>query len=557
MAKNKFDVETIRRIYFEHERYWEQMQTELERLKAVYEIKFWDKDKHGMDGESMVLVEVSTGYEFVEQYQASLFAKNPAVVIEHGLRKKGDPNKSQGISNNFLLTIRSILENTSRIGLIYPNAFIKLIPIDSPDVYEKISTVALPPWEVIVDRDAPRWDRQHYTGHVYWLTELEAQAKFGNKQYDLQCKEEFFRKGEKGRNQETEEIFQYIKVVELYDFVNNKLYWWSPNYSNGDKLLDKADFIPFTDYASKPLAPFAPLYYNRIPDMPMVGYSALSRVYDQILEQNVIRTFQANAVRKASRQWLVQKGKLDEEDMAKLTSGTDGAFVEVELDHKETLGGIITPVPHVNTPTEVQTYYNEVTKDKDKGSILAPFTRGEATKASATEASALIFYNSSEIGRLARERDAAIEYLVYLYLNMLAMYVEDAREEGESTRVLLDGEHVSVLPEDLRGDFNIFTADTSSTPMSDLVKKQEFLANIPIMTQLGIQPEKIRREFIRLMGLPEDFDEVVEAGKVTAEGQSLEEAPPEELLQQAVVDPSAANVAPLLQAGGLGAPAVM
>ena len=152
-----------------------------------------------------------------------------------------------------------------------------------------------------------------------------------------------------------------------------------------------------------------PFYYNNIPDRPLDGYSSLKRIYDQLFEMNIIRSFQANAVRKASRQWLVKKGELSSEEMAKVTSGVDGLFIEV--DSEEPLDSIIRPVPQQQTPIEVAKYYQDVAMDKDKGSVIAPFTRGEVTKATATEIAALAAYTSSEIGRMARERDACIEHL--------------------------------------------------------------------------------------------------------------------------------------------------
>jgi hypothetical protein len=150
------------------------------------------------------------------------------------------------------------------------------------------------------------------------------------------------------------------------------------------------------------------MYFNRIPDKPLDGYSAMARIYDQVFETNVIRSFQANAVRKASRQYLVRKGALDEEQMSQITSGIDGVFIEVDDD---SLSGIISPIPQNPMPAELQAYYQMVQSDKDKGSMFAPFTRGESTRASATEIVALAAYTSSEVGRMARERDKSIEYI--------------------------------------------------------------------------------------------------------------------------------------------------
>ncbi len=97
------------------------------------------------------------------------------------------------------------------------------------------------------------------------------------------------------------------------------MYIWSPDYKNGEKYLydgvlipegteDKIEEvkysqIPFRDASDNPISPIIPLFYSRQPDVPMRGYSALRRVYDQVQEVNILRTYQASMVRRAARQW--------------------------------------------------------------------------------------------------------------------------------------------------------------------------------------------------------------------------------------------------------------
>lgn len=563
MPNKTFSIERIKNIIGLHDNYWEAQRDDLRRWKSVYECNFWEKDQNELNGQTMITIETAEGYTYVESFQASLFAKNPAVVIQEGMKKEGDAEKSEIVVNDFLLKTRKEVENCSRLALIYPNAFVKFVPTGSEDIFDMVTSVPVVPWEIIVDKDAPRWSEQNYVGHSYWITVEKATELFGAKKYDGQPKEEFFhmlrekeqyvRPGE--LNMETK-VFDFIRVVEIYDLQNDKLYWWSPNYQHGDKLLDKAEFIPFRDYKDDPVVPISPLYYNYIPDQPLLGYSAIKRVYDQLMEQNIIRTFQANAVRKASRQWLVKKGKLDEEQKAQLFSGIDGLAVEVELEDNEGLGEVIQPVPHTNVPAEVQHYYAEITKDKDKGSILAPFTRGEATKASATESSALIFYNSSEIGRLARERDALIEHMAGTYLAVLAVYVGEAKGKKKSTMIYVDKKSYAILPEDLLGDFNVFSSDLSSTPMSEVVKKGEFFQNVELLLALGVPQEKIKAYAVKLLELPEDFLETPELPAAPAAAPEPDPTLPvqgdQAVLEQAALSPSPANVDALLGAGPAG-----
>lgn len=539
--------EDLKYILDQHDEYWEGQRKELLRFKAVYEMNFWEEET---DDNTQMRIQTNDGYGYIEGYQASLFAKNPAIIMKHGVSAKGNVKKAENVANHFLSYARKEIESASRMALIYPNSFIKLVPQDSKEIYEKIIPCAVPPWEIIVDRDAVRWELQRYVGHIYWLNLPKAIERFQSKQSFEEVAgqmENYF--DESKVSQENHEkdhktapksnMFKYIKVVEIYDLLEDKLYWWCPSIPN--KWLDQEDFIPFRTAGDKPCVPIIPFYYNSIPDRPLDGYSSLKRIYDQLFEMNIIRSFQANAVRKASRQWLVKKGELASEEMSKVTSGIDGLFIEV--DTEESLDSIIRPVPHANTPIEVSRYYQDVQNDKDKGSVVAPFTRGEVTKATATEIAALAAYTSSEIGRMARERDASIEQMAAVYLCVLSVFMD---EEQKSAVMMLNGEAQVIGSSDIMGDFQIFAADQAATPISEAVHKQQLLANVPVLAQLGVPPKELLKELVRVLDLPETFImEQEEEAPTTTPGQASQPSLPPSL-NEIVRTPSVANVSTVL-----------
>ena len=305
-------------------------------------------------------------------------------------------------------------------------------------------------------------------------------------------------------------------MTEMYDFRADKLLVWSPDYSEGERFLyqgvvieegegddiekTKYDNIPFRSASDAPISPIVPLYYSRKPDMPMRGMSALYRVYDQVQETNIVRTYQANMVRRAARQWVVEQGVFDSDDMSKLAQGVDGEYIEVELSAGQTLAGSIIPVPHSPVPNELQQYINQVNDDFQRGSVMAPFTRGEATKATATEVTALAAYSSSEVGRLARERDSMIEHLAAVYVSMMQVFLTD-----DADVIVLDGNVEVLKADDLDGDFAIYAQDMGSTPVSDSIKKQEFLNLVPVLQQLGVPNQKLLEQLVRSYDLPEDL----------------------------------------------------
>jgi len=543
------DISTLKQVLFLHEKFWETKRLEMLRYKSAYATEFWSEG--GIDlrrSTNQLQIQVSEGYSYIETYMGSLFAKNPAIVLKSGIENKGSTQKSQFIANSFLKRSRNEIESGSRLALIYTHSFIKLVPNDNENILQKIIPVAVAPWDVILDYDANRWDLQKYVGHIYHLTKADADKRFGKKDWTTMTKlsTDYFHKNGGNNHDEPTSAFEYIKCIELYDIENDKLLFYSPNWRQ-DKFLESEGAIPFRTYDNQPVVPIAPYYYNRMPDAPLEGYSAMKRVYDQLFEMNIIRSFQANAVRKASRQYLVKKGAIDSTQMAQITAGIDGIFVEIE---EESISGIIQPIPQNPSPPELEAYYQRVVQDKDKGSIMAPFTRGEATKVTATEAAALAAYTSSEIGRLARERDAVIENLVRLYLNVLGLYISDTGNQ----LIFIDNKLTAVSTKDILGDFDIFASDSSSTPMSESIIKGQLLANIPTLTALGVPKELMLDEVVRTLNLPESFKTAAIAeymSKAAGAAVPALQKIPQSLTTstQAVANPSVKNIADLLPGG--------
>jgi hypothetical protein len=377
---------------------------------------------------------------------------------------------------------------------------------------EKVSIRAIPCWEIIVDMDSSAWEEQRYIAHTYYLSMPEVRQKFGAKKFTSIPKVDYFTPQEKytGVSEDLPDDYLYIQVVEFYDLAYDKLYFWSPNYRDGGELLEKSD-IPIRSYDDRPMSPICPLFYARKPEKPMCGMSAVCRVYDQFYEKNILRTYWANAVRRDSRQYLYKEGSLDEEALAKITAGVDGAMIPVD---EPVLDGIIRAVGVEPLSGNFDRYLGYIEQDINRGSILAPFSRGEATKATATEVTALAQYSASEIGKLARERDNAIEVIAVTYLRIVSLLAEDK----EQAVIEVEGLPKVITVEDLDAKFKIVALDQSSTPLSEALKRTNLVQLLPVLTQLGVPPEKIKEELIRIYDLPESFLEEVAAPPAPPQG---------------------------------------
>ena len=503
MARTKAEiVHLIRTVLDEHNHFYDQLRPELKRYRDVYENRFWQSEY--MD-DTMIRIETADCFGYVEGFIASLFSRNPAIVVgKDASETAGRPEVAQAIINRFLFDKREQLEIASRLALIYPSSFLKLSPTESTDILERVTIRALPCWEVIVDMDANSWHDQRFMAHTYYLSIPEAREKFGSKDYTAIPKVEFFTPQEKfsGVSDDLPDDYLYIQVVEFYDMLYDQLYFWSPSYKEGEGLLAKEE-IPVRTYDDQPLTPICPLFYSRKPEKPMQGLSAVSRVYDQFYEKNILRTYWANAIRRDSRQYLYKEGALDEESLAKITAGVDGAMIAVD---EPVLQGVIQPLGVEPMSNNFERYLGFIEDDINRGSILAPFSRGEATKATATEVAALAQYSASEIGKLARERDGAIEMISTVYLRIIALMAEDK----EIAVIEVDDKPVIISPQDLDAKFKIVALDQSSTPLSQALKRSNIVQLLPTLIQLGVKPDTIKEELIRLFEMPDSFKEVIQ-----------------------------------------------
>jgi len=506
---SKDKIKLIRAALSEHNNHWDALRPEMKRLDNLYANKFWASEPWHED---LIRVEVAEGYGFVEGYVASLFSQAPSISVEADLKGEGNEDIVKELADRFLYDTFKQMEACTRQALIYTNSFIKIAPRESNSVFDMATLRALPPWEVIVDRDAVRWDDQRFVGHVYYMTIPDAKAKWGSKDYTAIPKTNFL-EARKANEDDLPNEYLYIQVVEFYNMIEDTLIFWSPQWKNGESYLEE-NVIPIRTHDDKPLPAIASLYFVREPSVPLAGISSLTRVYDQAKEKNVIRSFWANAIRRDTRQYLYKEGAFDDEQLVKMSSGIDGAFIGVD---EESLEGLIKEIPNTPIPYNHDKYLAMIEDDLNKGTVMAPFTRGEGQSgATATEIRAQYAYSSSEVGRLARERDAMIEEVANIYIRMMSTLLGD---EGEV--ISMAGKPALVGVSDLEGKFKYHALDMASTPLAEEMKQQQFISLIPVLQGVGITPEQIKKQLVVLYGdiLPIEWgEEVVEEAAPEAIG---------------------------------------
>lgn len=511
--KNKEYKSLIPRIYSDHNNYYEECRPSFERYRDCYNIDFFRGNVRNRD---TLDIQVADANSFVEGYIASLFSKAPAVRIGGDIKaSQGDETAAEAVANRFLFDQQEVFTNAARLSLIYPMSFIKIVPTsEETDIMDQFTLLVLKPWEVIVDMTAPDWNSMRWVAHVSYVPLGIAKDMHGEKKYKPEAAKDYFTNLKNtGSIAEVPDDFLYVKIVEFYDLVNSKRIFWTPNLDTNDGILG-IDEIPLKDVNDKPLAPIIPLYLCTAPEQPLKGFSTIKKIYDQIREKNLLRTHMAQAIRRDSRQLMYKDGVFDEESLAKLEAGLDNSFIPVKTS--EDVRTLMAMVPTIPLSGNYPLHLQLVEQDLARASVMAPFSRGEATKATATEVSALAQYTAAEVGKMARQRDQAIERIVKIYLRLLQVFLD---EDDTKTVLTIKGDLKTLTSKDLEGKFKIVAVDQLSSPEAQDKKKQEIVQMLPVLTQLGVSTETIRKEIASRFGW--DFMNDVAAPPMPPQGVPL------------------------------------
>lgn len=502
------DTSLVRRCYEVHTAEWSAKRATLKKFKDLYGSRFWgDQPKNA----GAVRVETGDGPAHIESYLAALFSRSPAVEVGPDLTHPDrDPRITQGVANKWLGKRRRPFEQATRVGLIYPMAFLRVGPnwaAVRAGPLDRVDVVCALPWDVILDYSASDWDHQRWVGHRYLLPLAHARKRWPNvKDWKPGVEARYFQPSDGDKNKESDvpADLQNVQIVEFYDLVRSQLIFWSPDREQGerDKPL-KVSAMPLNQPGTRtPIHPIVPLYFQYEPDSPMEGIATLSRLYDQFYEKNLLRTQQANNVRKDARQWEAPTGYYSPDDEVKIAAGVDGLVVhpaDPSLRPPGSQVGLVA-IPVAANPGSHERYDAAIGADIEHGAPLAAFSRGEATRTTATEIGVLAQYTASAIGRMARERDAAIERVAELYVAHLEL-------SREPTLTVLDvaGVPTVVHREDLDAKWEIQALDQAGTPMSQAIEQQRFTTLLPLLLQMGVPPQEILREMVRLQMLSPKF----------------------------------------------------
>ena len=111
----------VRTVYQNHKNYWREQSSLMRKLKNAYATQMF---RDLSFDNTQIRVEIAEAFAFVEGYIASLFSKMPAVEVGKDSVRKGNDKVVKALVNRWLYNQRQVLENASRLAIIYPNSFV-------------------------------------------------------------------------------------------------------------------------------------------------------------------------------------------------------------------------------------------------------------------------------------------------------------------------------------------------------------------------------------------------------------------------------------------------
>jgi hypothetical protein len=329
----------------------------------------------------------------------------------------------------------------------------------------------------MLDADVYDEEDSRFIGHVYYRPIQEVEDQYGLTGLTGQPREDFLddspsglnkSKGRKGGNTKSKKEYDpdedlFVRVLEVCNLVDTYQSEQGPMRGKFevyvlDQGLDYEEPVfsgpmPYSSRTDDPMPHIVPLIFNQEPEFPLRGVSHAARLFPQIQEVNVFRSFRANAARRDSRQYLALDGVLTGDQMSLITAGVDGLVIPVEDARLQgrSLQDVVVPLQNAQISPNIMQYEMQAEQDLERAAGTSPNAYGGVTKATATEVMNLRDYTESEYGRHAMIKDNWIAQVVQVFIRALVAAMESpARDFGmEYKREIRDVDDLE-LKEDKR-----------------------------------------------------------------------------------------------------------
>ena len=360
-----FSLARVLQIVTDHDKVMDDLRDEMAETKAIYETKWWEhyvrmgtrkgifRGGYKWDGAE---IEVNRLRRMIRTYLGALYPRSSRVVCEADPRDRGTPQVGQAVLNDWWKKPYGYLtvDHAVMMALILPGAGLKVgYDPGTANPIERVWMRPIPPWELVLDRDAPSWEDERFRGHLYQAPIEEVVARYpqldgklkGARRVDYFENTSLTGNPNPNVNLPTQSVpGEYVRVFEFLNLRDSYVSATGEVYKGRLEVyvLDQSDDVsgapvvvtplPFQDADGRDLPNIEPLVFDHEVGYPFRALAPAKTVMPQQTELNKVRTAMARDTRRNARKFAYLDGALSQDELDKLTNGIDGQGVKIPPD---------------------------------------------------------------------------------------------------------------------------------------------------------------------------------------------------------------------------------
>lgn len=385
---------------------------------AIYLTEFWEwyigfgsrkfgkKWKWTRDGTE---TEDNRLWKEVQTYTAALYPRASRVICQPDPMDRGDPDVAAAALNAWwekdgqYRTVRDAVE----MAILWPGCGFKVgFETGTANPIERTYLEPIPPWELILDRNATSLKNERFRGHVYQAPKQEIEARYpelagrlsGSSRTDFlsgSVVSDTAGGSSTPMNVVSSEDGQFVRVLEFVNLRDSittttgdvfrgrlEVYILDQSAEISDKPVAMTP-LPFADADGKGRPHVVPLMFAHEPGFPFRPVAPVARLLPLQVALNRLETAAMGDVRRNTRKFLYRKSALVQDELDKLLNGMDmqGAGVDDETD----LAQVMRMVEHQPIAADTIQYTARIEAKLSRQAGASPNARQEVTGATAYE----------------------------------------------------------------------------------------------------------------------------------------------------------------------------
>jgi hypothetical protein len=354
-----FPLSRIRQIVRDHDKVMDTQRDEMMESKAVYETRWWQN--YVMQGQRTgriagayqwdgAEIEVNHLHRMMRTYLSDLFPDASRAVVDSDPLDRGDPQTIQAVLNDWWKKPYGYLtvDHATMMALILPGSGFKIgYDPGTTNPIERVWMRPIPPWELILDRDAPSWEDERFRGHVYQSPIEEVLERYPQLEGKIKGapRLDFFQQsiasnpspqsidGSAASFGEYVRVLEFMNLRDAYVSPGGQVYKGRMEVYVLDQGLDEPVVVaplPDQDASGRDLPNIEPLILDHEVGYPFRPLSPAKVILPQQAELNKVRTAMARDTRRNARKYVYEEGAFDQDPLDKLNNGVDMQGVSVK-----------------------------------------------------------------------------------------------------------------------------------------------------------------------------------------------------------------------------------